>query len=98
MTAHSPISVLSFSVDPFAEEDYAPVDTEKVISGTPRQAFRVLYTSASEDFCTGIYACTPGSGGFPIRKTSFAPSPAAPLYSPMLMAMWRSVSMRPIVF
>jgi uncharacterized protein len=60
MTAHSPITVLSFNVDPFAEEDYAPVDTEKVISGTPRQAFRVLYTSASEDFCTGIYACTPG--------------------------------------
>lgn len=54
------LSVLSFPTTPLAAADFEPVDAAKVIEGNPQQAFRVTYTSASGDFCTGIYACTAG--------------------------------------
>jgi len=54
------LSVLSFPIAPLASDAFEPVDAAKVIEGSPLQAFRVTYTSASGDFCTGIYACTAG--------------------------------------
>ena len=56
----NPLSILSFTTVSLDPADFEPVDAAKVIEGTPRQAFRVTYTSASGDFCTGIYACTAG--------------------------------------
>lgn len=58
MTA--PVSVLSFPATPLAPASFEPVAADKVIEGNPTQAFHVTYTSASGDFCTGIYACTTG--------------------------------------
>lgn len=55
-----PLSVLSFTTAPLDPADFEPVDAGKVIDGAPMHAFRVTYTSASGDFCTGIYACTTG--------------------------------------
>jgi uncharacterized cupin superfamily protein len=54
------LSPFPFPETPLAPDDFEPVDAEKVIDGTPAQAFHVIYTSASGDFCTGIYACTAG--------------------------------------
>ncbi len=44
----------------FSAEEWAPVAPERIVTGTPQSASRVLYTSADGTFCTGIYACTEG--------------------------------------
>lgn len=55
-----PVSVLPFPVTALDPASFEPVAADKVIDGNPAQAFQVNYTSASGDFCTGIYACTAG--------------------------------------
>ena len=65
------LSVLSFPSAPLAATDFEPVDAAKVIHGAPEQAFHVTYTSASGDFCTGIYACTAGKWRVSYREDEF---------------------------
>ncbi len=44
----------------FSDTDWSTVDGARVIDGTPKSATKVLYTSADEKFCAGLYACTAG--------------------------------------
>lgn len=40
--------------------EWSPVAAEKVIEGTPKSAYKILYTSKDEKFYSGLYACTAG--------------------------------------
>ena len=44
----------------FAAEDWSPVDADRIIGGAPQSAAKILYSSADEKFCAGVYACTAG--------------------------------------
>ncbi len=44
----------------FSDDEWTSVDASRVVSGTPRSAARVLYTSQDEKFYAGVYVCTAG--------------------------------------
>lgn len=44
----------------FTADEWAPVEAERIVEGTPQSAARVLYTSADGKFCAGLYGCTAG--------------------------------------
>lgn len=48
------------SSDLMKDAEWTPVAPEKIISGNPEAAYKILYTSKTEEFTAGIYACTPG--------------------------------------
>jgi uncharacterized cupin superfamily protein len=46
----------------FNDDEWSDVDPARVTDGSrPRAAARVIYASADEKFCAGIYACTAGT-------------------------------------
>ena len=55
------MKVIPFPSAPLADAAWEEVEAEKLVSGTPKRAWKLLYTSQSEEFNTGIYECTPGS-------------------------------------
>lgn len=46
---------------PLPDTAWEDVEKEKVVSGTPRRAFRVDYTNAAGTFYAGLYECTAGA-------------------------------------
>lgn len=52
--------LIRFSPAPLNNPARSPVDAAKVVSGTPDQAFDVLYTSQSGEMSAGIYECSAG--------------------------------------
>lgn len=51
---------IPFPSAPLKDVEWTDVPVEKVLSGKPKSALKILYTSASGDFTTGIYECTAG--------------------------------------
>ena len=49
-----------FPTEPLINAEWTAMAPDKIISGQPKAAYKVLYTSKSEEFTTGIYECTPG--------------------------------------
>lgn len=45
---------------PITAPQWQDVSADRVIDGAPRECFEVIYTSASGEFTTGNYQCTPG--------------------------------------
>lgn len=45
---------------PLQNAEWTPVAPEKIISGQPKSAVKIIYTSKTEEFTAGIYECTPG--------------------------------------
>lgn len=54
------MKIIDFANTPLPESQFSAVAADKVIEGSPSAAFKVLYTSASEEFTAGLYECTPG--------------------------------------
>ncbi len=54
------MKVIPFPTEPLEKPAWSDVAPEKVVTGQPQSAYKVLYTSTSEDFTTGIYECTAG--------------------------------------
>jgi uncharacterized cupin superfamily protein len=55
------LKVITFPQAPLKDAAWEEVEKDKLISGQPKRAWKALYSSASEEFHTGIYECTPGS-------------------------------------
>lgn len=51
---------IPFPTAPLQDVSWTDVPADKIISGQPRSAFKILYTSQSEEFNAGIYECTAG--------------------------------------
>lgn len=49
-----------FPSDPLKDAEWTEIEPEKVLSGRPMSAYKVLYTSPSEEFFSGVYECTTG--------------------------------------
>lgn len=45
---------------PLENPAWEAVDKDRVLAGNPRAAHAVLHASASGEFFTGVYECTPG--------------------------------------
>jgi uncharacterized cupin superfamily protein len=58
---------IRFPTAPLQDTEWTPVAPEKIISGQPKSAYKILYTSKTEEFTAGIYECTAGKW-----KTSYA--------------------------
>lgn len=54
------MKIISCPSSPLKKPVWEPIAKDKVIKGHPKQAYEVLYTSASEEFFTGIWQGTPG--------------------------------------
>lgn len=54
------MKIIPFPAEPLSNPEWSVVAPEKIISGQPRSAYKVLYTSQSEEFTAGIYECTAG--------------------------------------
>ncbi|MCE9506979.1 MAG: cupin domain-containing protein [Alphaproteobacteria bacterium] len=54
------MQVIPFPTEPLKDAEWTPVAPEKIISGQPKSALKILYTSKSGDFTAGIYECTAG--------------------------------------
>ena len=54
------MKIIPFPAEPLKDAEWTPVAPEKIISGHPKSAYKVLYTSKTEEFTAGIYECTPG--------------------------------------
>ncbi len=54
------MKVIQFPAAPLKDAAWEAVEKEKLISGAPQRAYQSLYSSASDEFHTGIYECTPG--------------------------------------
>ncbi len=52
--------IIPFPATPLNDAEWSDIDPDKVIAGQPRCAYSILYTSASGECVSGIYACTPG--------------------------------------
>lgn len=52
--------IIPFPAEALKNAEWTDIDPAKVLSGQPRCAYSVLYTSASGECVSGIYACTPG--------------------------------------
>lgn len=47
--------------EPLTAVNYEPITADRVVEGAPQSRAQVIYTSASGEFCSGIYECTQGS-------------------------------------
>lgn len=45
---------------PLQGTDWEAVEADRVVSGAPKRTFKVLHSSKSDEFHTGIYECTAG--------------------------------------
>lgn len=54
------MKITRFPTEPLKDTEWTPVAPEKIISGTPKSTYKILYTSKSEELFTGIYECTAG--------------------------------------
>ncbi len=54
------MKVIPYPQAPLQNAEWTEVSPEKVITGSPKSTYRVLYTSKSEEFTSGIYECTAG--------------------------------------
>lgn len=54
------MKLVEFPQSPLADAEWSDVAKEKVVSGSPKSAYKVLYTSKSEELYSGIYECTAG--------------------------------------
>lgn len=54
------MQVIPFPTEPLQDAEWTPVAAEKIISGHPKSACKILYTSKTEEFTAGIYECTAG--------------------------------------
>ena len=54
------MKIIPFPAKALENAEWTAVAPEKIVSGQPQSAYKVLYTSQSEDFTAGIYECTPG--------------------------------------
>lgn len=52
--------IIPFPTDPIEGAEWTPTAPEKIISGHPQSAYKILYTGKTEEFAAGIYECTPG--------------------------------------
>lgn len=55
------MKVISFPTEPLKDAAWEEVEQEKLVSGSPKWAWKLLYSSKSEELHTGIYECTRGS-------------------------------------
>ncbi|MBI1216252.1 MAG: DUF861 domain-containing protein [Alphaproteobacteria bacterium] len=54
------MSVIPFPTAPLEAPEWEHVEAEKVISGQPKSAYKLLYSDPSGRFHSGLYECTPG--------------------------------------
>lgn len=54
------MKVISCTDAPLDSALFEKIASDRVIKGTPAAAHHIFYSSASNDFNTGIYECTPG--------------------------------------
>src|SRR5690349_5076623 len=51
---------IPFPAEALKNPEWSEVAPERIISGQPKSAYKVLYTSKTEEFTAGIYECTAG--------------------------------------
>lgn len=54
------MKAISYSTAPLSDVAWEKVEQDRLIAGSPARTYKVLYTSKSEEFSSGIYECTPG--------------------------------------
>ncbi len=54
------MKIVEFPQAALPNPEWSDVAADKVLVGTPKSAYKVLYTSKSNDLTTGIYECTAG--------------------------------------
>jgi len=54
------MKIIPFPTQPLQNAEWTAVALDKIVSGYPQSAYKVLYTSKTEEFTAGIYECTPG--------------------------------------
>ncbi len=54
------MDTLSLPSSPLTNTEWQPVDAEKVVAGTPKTTYKVIYSSASQEFHAGVWQSTPG--------------------------------------
>ncbi len=54
------MKIIEYPSQPITNPEWSAVSPEKVISGAPKSAYRILYTSRDEKLISGIYECTAG--------------------------------------
>jgi uncharacterized cupin superfamily protein len=46
---------------PLSDAIWEPVEDDRIVSGKPERTFKVLHSSKSDEFHSGIYECTKGA-------------------------------------
>jgi uncharacterized protein len=54
------MKIISFPTAPLTDAAWTDVVPEKIVSGQPKSAYKILYTSKTEELVAGIYECTAG--------------------------------------
>ncbi len=65
------MKIIPYPSSPLENPAWEAVAPEKIISGTPKLAYKILYTSPSEVFYSGIYECTPGKWAVSYNEDEF---------------------------
>lgn len=54
------MNIISLPSTPLSDTEWTDVAAEKVIEGSPKTTYKLIYSSASQEFHTGIWQSTPG--------------------------------------
>lgn len=54
------MKIIPYPAEPMKDPEWNEVAEERIISGTPKSAYGMLYSSKSDEFHSGIYECTAG--------------------------------------
>jgi uncharacterized cupin superfamily protein len=53
--------IISYPRTKIEDTEWTPVDPQKVVAGTPRSSYKILYSNPSKENYSGVFECTAGT-------------------------------------